>query len=152
MLKLPVSNSHFLLFRSSKVSRKTARLPPLHLLKVTKKNLKKNEGKNRLVVKCYKRYHLLYFVWKNIRYCPLKLLSNSPSPSLCSIIVHVQSDSSLKLSTTAVLARHTNSLSCHDTCGELSSPSPRIYHQEQVFSGFLALEISWLWGCCLSLL
>lgn len=93
---------------------------------------------------------LLYFVWENRRHCSLELLSNTFSPSACSVIVHLPSDRSLQLSTAVVLARHTNLLSRRNTCGELSSQSPRIYHQEQVFSCFLALEISWLWGCCLS--
>lgn len=152
MLELSVSNSHFLLFcfpLFQWASRKTASLLPFQLLKITRKISRRMKERAQVISEVqFKKNCILYFVWENTRYCSLKLFLNVSSPSLCCLIVCFHSF--LSPSIDVALDRHTNSLLYHNTCGELSSQSPHIYHQEQVFSGFQALETSWLWGCCLS--
>lgn len=60
-----------------KVSRKTVCLMPSHLLKITRKNLEMNEGENRLILKCYKRYLPWCIFCEGTTSCPLKHLSTT---------------------------------------------------------------------------
>lgn len=87
--------------------------------------------KNGLVAKRYiskQNTCMLYFVSENSRYCSLQLLSSASSPSLHSLLM--PSGSSLQLRTALVLDKHPNLVLHHNTYGEPSSQSPRIYHQK----------------------